>query len=173
MLRTYIRAILESVDEYRYNLTRPNERTFKVTAHLPDGTKVGQAEAEVYGDKLTIVGHTEVHHAHQRKGIATAMYDLMEKESGLPLTHGDIWSSPSAIGLWRKRLGDPSYGAGKEHFAWNDKGEYIVYDTSDDEFYNLGWQADNPQGLPKPKDYVEPPGYDAPARPEDLPARWR
>ena len=50
--------------------------------------------------------YAEVDEAHQGKGIGSAMYDELEKQSGMKLVHGDISQSPGALKLWRKRLGE-------------------------------------------------------------------
>jgi len=47
---------------------------------------------------------TEVHEAHQRKGIASAMYDLAEKHAGLDLQPSVHDQSEDAQALWEHRL---------------------------------------------------------------------
>ena len=77
---------------------------YNVSATL-DGVQVGELQTEPSGDKLQ-VQWAEVEEKHQRKGLGAAMYDALEKESGMKLTHGDIRSSPGAIRMWKKRLGE-------------------------------------------------------------------
>ncbi len=67
--------------------------------------QVGTVEAEPHAGKLQ-VQWAEVEKDHQRKGLGSAMYDALEKESGMDLIHGDIRSSPSALRMWKKRLGE-------------------------------------------------------------------
>jgi len=70
-----------------------------------DGDQIGELRTEPFGDKLQ-VQWAEVEEPHQRKGLGSAMYDALEKESGMKLTHGDIRSSVAALRLWKKRLGE-------------------------------------------------------------------
>lgn len=69
-----------------------------ITAHHK-GKQVGVAIFNRYGDNLES-DHTEVHKDHRRKGIASAMYQLAEKKSGLKVKPAGNSQTPDAKKLW-------------------------------------------------------------------------
>jgi GNAT superfamily N-acetyltransferase len=101
LLREYIRTLLTEavMDPYKIVVDGFNAR---VTLN---GEQVGVLETEKSGDELQ-VQWAEIQPEHQRKGLGSAMYDALEKETGMKLTHGDITASPGALHLWRKKLGE-------------------------------------------------------------------
>jgi GNAT superfamily N-acetyltransferase len=101
LLRKYIRVLLKESNfgPYQINVAGNN-----VTVTL-DGDQIGELRTEPRGDELQ-VQWAEVEESHRRKGLGSAMYDALEKESGMKLTHGDIRSSVGALKLWKKRLGE-------------------------------------------------------------------
>lgn len=101
ILREYIRELLAESDIGDYQIVVDGTNV-KV---MLGAEEIGILETEVDGDKLQ-VQYAEVDEAHQGKGLGSAMYDELEKQSGMKLVHGDISQSPGALRLWRKRLGE-------------------------------------------------------------------
>ena len=101
LLREYIRELLiESIiGDYQVFVDGVNARV------MLGAEEVGILETEIDGDKLQ-VQYAEVDEAHQGRGLGSAMYDELEKQTGMKLVHGDISQSPGALRLWRKRLGE-------------------------------------------------------------------
>ena len=101
LLREYIRELLiESIiGDYQVFVDGVNARV------MLGAEEVGTLETEIDGDKLQ-VQYAEVDEAHQGRGLGSAMYDELEKQTGMKLVHGDISQSPGALRLWRKRLGE-------------------------------------------------------------------
>jgi len=101
LLREYIGHILKESAHGPYQIDVDGYNAF-VTL---DGEQIGVLETKLYNGKLQ-VQWAEVKEPHQRKGLGSAMYDALEKEKGMKLTHGDIRSSVGALRLWKKRLGE-------------------------------------------------------------------
>lgn len=102
LLREYIRTTLireASVGNYQVVV---NDYVARV---MLGDQQVGKLEAEPHAGQLQ-VQWAEVDKEHQRQGLGAAMYDALERESGMKLTHGDISTSPGALRLWKKRLGE-------------------------------------------------------------------
>ena len=66
-----------------------------------NGSEIGEVVFEDYG--RLYVQWSSVDKDHRRQGLASAMYDAIERATRLPLTSGDIASSLGALGLWIKR----------------------------------------------------------------------
>ena len=84
-----------------------NPRGGLVSKAMLGGEQVGYVQTEQTTDGQQLyVRWAEVDKPHQKRGIASAMYDAIEEETGKQLTHGDIRSSVGALHLWKKRLGE-------------------------------------------------------------------
>ena len=101
LLREYIRELISesSLGEYRIVVSGTNASV------MLGSEQIGILETEPDGDKLQ-VQYAEVDEDHQGRGLGSAMYDELEKQTGMKLVHGDISQSPGALRLWRKRLGE-------------------------------------------------------------------
>ena len=67
--------------------TDSNDTSHFVTAYDPSGKSIGNYDAADEGGR--IMGHINIHPEHRRKGLATAMYNLAEEKSGLPVHPND------------------------------------------------------------------------------------
>ena len=104
LLENWREYLTEAVAEVSYGPYEIEVSGYDVSVTL-DGVQIGELRTEPVGDKLQ-VQWAEVGESHQRKGLGSAMYNALEKESGMKLTHGDIRSSVGALRLWKKRLGE-------------------------------------------------------------------
>ena len=104
ILENWREYLTEAVAEVSYGPYEIEVSGYDVSVTL-DGVQIGELRTEPVGDKLQ-VQWAEVGESHQRKGLGSAMYNALEKESGMKLTHGDIRSSVGALRLWKKRLGE-------------------------------------------------------------------
>ena len=93
-----------SIEPYEITVTKSDSQ-IRAKATL-DGDEIGSATAEEDGPKAYYVSDSSVDPEHQRKGLATAMYDAIAaaihpKELGM----GDNRMSPEALRMWKGRLG--------------------------------------------------------------------
>lgn len=72
------------------------------------------------------VNYSFIKKEFQKKGIGAFVYDLLEKQIGKDISHGDISSSIPAIKLWRKKLNNPSYLPDNFYEYWGDDYEDII-----------------------------------------------
>ena len=113
---------------YKIELDKLDENYFVVVTH-PDASEliqgmapnvVGYAEFSVDGKNL-VPEHTEVAHAHRRKGLATKMYQFIEKKTGKKIRPSRIQTEDSEK-LW----GQPNRPFGSvtsatPNSAWKDQ----------------------------------------------------
>lgn len=81
-------------------------QTYQVHAFDPKGEKVGHYEFEGYADHpVASVTDSRTKKEHQRKGIATAAYQMAEKMMKKELSPGgeDDWQTPAAKQLWAQK----------------------------------------------------------------------
>ena len=101
ILREYIRQLIKEISLGDYQIVVDG-----INARIMLGAQeIGVLETEPDGDRLQ-VQWSEVDEAHQGRGLGSAMYDELERQTGKKLVHGDIAQSPGALRLWRKRLGE-------------------------------------------------------------------
>ena len=101
ILREYIRQLIKEISLGDYQIVVDG-----INARIMLGDQqIGVLETEPDGDRLQ-VQWSEVDEAHQGRGLGSAMYDELERQTGKKLVHGDIAQSPGALRLWRKRLGE-------------------------------------------------------------------
>lgn len=81
---------------FRYRNGRPEE--ISIAAHGPDGQQVGRAIFDKVEGKLVPSG-VSVEEAHRRKGVASSMYDMATKDSGLEMVPSEQ-QTPDAKALW-------------------------------------------------------------------------
>lgn len=74
-----------------------------ITAHDASGKQVGHLAAEDTGDGNFTAHMVEVEPAHQRKGLATAMYQLMERKTGLKAAPDLEAQTKPGEALWRQK----------------------------------------------------------------------
>jgi GNAT superfamily N-acetyltransferase len=74
-----------------------------VTAHTHDGKAAGSLSAEDLGDGNFQVHLVDVHPDHRRKGIASAMYQLLEHKTGLKAIPDLEAQSKEGAALWRQK----------------------------------------------------------------------
>jgi len=111
-LHTIVRAVIsEALQHGEYVIVvdadPANTRGGVIGKAMLGDQQVGYVQTEPTSDGQQLyVRWAEVDKPHQKRGIATAMYDAVEEETGKQLTHGDIRSSVGALRLWKKRLGE-------------------------------------------------------------------
>lgn len=80
-----------------------------VTAHAPNGNQVGEAEFVHHNDGSMESMSTDVHPAHQRLGLASAMYAHAEKITGAKITPSEN-RSPAGKALWAGNAAQQQFG---------------------------------------------------------------
>jgi len=101
--------------EIRHSIDDPHQpERLTVTAHAPDGSRVGMLDVSPSHSRPGTLYPTgiQVHPQHQRKGLATAMYQRAEQVLGLPMAPGS-YQSPEAQMLWNQ----PSRPFGKSEVS--------------------------------------------------------
>lgn len=71
----------------------------RITAKTPKGETAGYVDIETHQSGNHIIGMSVVKPEHQRKGLATGMYQLAEQKLGGKLYHSEL-QSPDAEKLW-------------------------------------------------------------------------
>ncbi len=72
------------------------------------------------------VNYSGIDTEYQKQGLGRYVYDLLEKQLGKKITHGDIASSVSAIKLWRKKLNNPDYLPDNFYEYWGEDVEDVL-----------------------------------------------
>lgn len=72
-----------------------------VVAHDPQGKPVGILQAEDLGDGTIQANNVKVHPHHKNRRIATGMYDLLQRKSGLKAIPDLEAQTKSAQGFWK------------------------------------------------------------------------
>jgi GNAT superfamily N-acetyltransferase len=87
------------------NATYHRKQATLVTASHPKYGKVGEVYFGVHPDNLTVY-EADVNSNHQRKGLASAMYDAAEKFHNLEIQPASYDMSDDAKEFWKNRLGE-------------------------------------------------------------------
>lgn len=101
-------------EKYQFKIHDDESGFFKVFAYTENGEEAGNASFRVEGEmkgwthivpsekELTVIAAT-VHPEHQRKGICSEMYRLIEEYTGRQIIEGVILQSEDAKALWKSR----------------------------------------------------------------------
>ena len=94
---------MRTADKCSYSITYEEDEngTFFVTIHKND-LLVGGAELS-YTPSGWQADHLWVCDNHQRRGLATKMYDLVESTTGLPVLPSDVQTEDAKL-FWESRL---------------------------------------------------------------------
>jgi len=130
-IATTIREYLNEnqTDIFKYNgfdIKIEREGDLLVARILKNNEEIGMISIDDIDSKSPYINYSGIDVKYQKKGLGRYVYDLLEKQIGKTLTHGDIASSISAIKLWRKKLNNPNYLPDNFYDYWGDDAEEIL-----------------------------------------------
>ena len=108
-----------------FDISIKKEGDFLVARIYKDLDEIGYISVDDL-NRNPYVNYSFIKREFQKKGIGTFVYDLLEKQIGKNISHGDISSSIPAIKLWRKKLNNPSYLPDNFYEYWGDDSKDII-----------------------------------------------
>lgn len=129
MIKKFIEFVNEDTNTiFKYegfDISIKKEGDFLVARIYKDLDEIGYISVDDL-NRNPYVNYSFIKREFQKKGIGRFVYDLLEKQIGKNISHGDISSSIPAIKLWRKKLNNPSYLPDNFYEYWGDDSEDII-----------------------------------------------
>ncbi len=135
MIKKFIEFVNENTNNiFKYedfDISIKEEGDFLIARIYKDLDEIGCISLDDL-NRNPYINHSFIKKEFQKNGIGRFVYDLLEKQIGRKISHGDISSSIPAIKLWRKKLNNPSYLPDNFYEYWGADAEDIIRELDND-----------------------------------------